>query len=73
MESDEELADIEVKYRNGNLSTAELKTKCITVVSEIVQSVQDVMNYFFGFNLKRRKTITEEILGNAMDPKYPRM
>jgi tryptophanyl-tRNA synthetase len=57
LDSDEELAQIATDYRSGTLSTANLKKRCIEVISGIVTGVQ-----------KRRAGITEEIVQSFMDP-----
>jgi tryptophanyl-tRNA synthetase len=46
LEDDEELATIERTYRSGELSTGELKKKCIEVVSKMVLEVQEVCNFY---------------------------
>ncbi|KNC97333.1 tryptophan-tRNA ligase [Spizellomyces punctatus DAOM BR117] len=51
LEDDEELADIEAKYKSGEMLTGELKQRCIAVVSALVKDMQD-----------RRKTLTQEIV-----------
>lgn len=54
LESDEELATIETSYRNGTMSTAELKARCITIVSKIVLTVQEVLNFIMFVVLSLR-------------------
>ncbi|KAJ3126083.1 tryptophan--tRNA ligase [Nowakowskiella sp. JEL0407] len=61
MDDDEELADIERRYKSGELSTGNLKKRCIEVVQELVGKVQE-----------RRKTVTDEELKKFMDPNFPR-
>jgi len=42
LESDDELLDIENKYRSGELSSGELKKTCIALISGIVLQFQKV-------------------------------
>ena len=42
LEDDEELEKIGVSYRKGELSTSELKKKCISCVSEFLGEIQKV-------------------------------
>ncbi|KAI9030246.1 tryptophanyl-tRNA synthetase [Hyaloraphidium curvatum] len=56
LEDDEELEDIRRKYRAGEMSTAQLKARCIEVLTALVGKVQE-----------RRKTVTPEILHKFMD------
>ncbi|KAJ3194661.1 hypothetical protein HDU82_002373, partial [Entophlyctis luteolus] len=62
LESDEELAEIERTYRAGTLSTSDLKTRCVEVVSAIVTDIQ-----------ARRKTITDDVIREFMDPRPGRI
>ncbi|KAJ3103910.1 hypothetical protein HK100_004134 [Physocladia obscura] len=57
LEDDQELAEIERTYRAGTLSTSNLKKRCIEVIGEIVAGIQ-----------ARRKTVTDEVLKEFMDP-----
>ena len=58
LESDEELAEIEKTYRNGTLSTGELKKKCIEELQKFVIAFQE-----------RRAKVTEEIMREFMTPR----
>ncbi|TPX66076.1 tryptophan---tRNA ligase [Spizellomyces sp. 'palustris'] len=62
LEDDAELADIEAKYKSGELLTGELKQRCIAVVSALVKDMQD-----------RRKTLTQEIMDKFLNagPRTP--
>ncbi|KAH6587270.1 hypothetical protein BASA61_006334 [Batrachochytrium salamandrivorans] len=57
LEDDDELEQIRVAYRSGEMSTGELKKRCIAVVQEIVMAVQE-----------RRKLVTDESAKAYMDP-----
>jgi tryptophanyl-tRNA synthetase len=55
LDDDEELATIERAYRDGSLGSADLKKRCIEVVSAILVDVQEVTQFrsfvFFLFFL----------------------
>ncbi|KAJ3194925.1 hypothetical protein HK101_001535 [Irineochytrium annulatum] len=57
LEDDEELAQIKKNYRSGELSTGNLKKRCIEVMQKIVGDIQE-----------RRKTVTDEVVAEFMDP-----
>ncbi|KAI8851472.1 tryptophanyl-tRNA synthetase [Chytridium lagenaria] len=58
LEDDEELATIERTYRSGELTTAELKKRCIEVLTGIISKIQE-----------NRKTITDEVVKEFMEPR----
>ncbi|KAJ3415685.1 tryptophan--tRNA ligase [Chytridiales sp. JEL 0842] len=62
LDDDEELETIERTYRSGELSTGNLKKRCIEVVSKMVLETQE-----------RRKLVTDEVVKKFMDPNYPRI
>lgn len=43
LEDDEELSQIEKNYTSGEMSTSELKKRCIEVVQVLVKSLQEVL------------------------------
>lgn len=55
LDDDEEIKDIEEKYRKGEMLTGELKKRCIEVLQEIVGGFQ-----------KRRAEITDEVVQEFM-------
>ncbi|KAJ3327937.1 tryptophan--tRNA ligase [Blyttiomyces sp. JEL0837] len=62
LDDDEELATLERTYRSGELSTGNLKKRCIEVVSAIVSDIQ-----------QRRATVTDELVKEFMDPTKPKL
>ncbi|KAJ3220096.1 tryptophan--tRNA ligase [Dinochytrium kinnereticum] len=58
LDDDEELANIEKNYRSGELSTAELKKRCIEVLTVIIGKIQE-----------NRKSITDEVVKEFMEPR----
>ena len=46
LEDDVELNDIEAQYKSGQMSTGQLKARCIQVVSSLVKNIQDVTKSF---------------------------
>ncbi|TPX35314.1 tryptophan---tRNA ligase [Synchytrium microbalum] len=61
LDDDEELDDIERRYKAGELSTGDLKKRCIDVVADMLEEIQN-----------RRKAISEELLKNFMDANFTR-
>ncbi|KAJ3087716.1 tryptophan--tRNA ligase [Quaeritorhiza haematococci] len=61
LDDDEELEKIGNLYRSGEMTTGELKKRCIEVVSKIVADVQE-----------RRKKLTDEDVDNFMNPTKPK-
>ncbi|RKO99138.1 hypothetical protein CXG81DRAFT_30288 [Caulochytrium protostelioides] len=51
LDDDAELADLEARYRQGTLTTGEMKDRCVAVVGDVVGAVQ-----------ARRKTVTDGTL-----------
>ncbi|KAJ1648316.1 tryptophan--tRNA ligase [Coemansia asiatica] len=61
VEDDQELEQLAVDYRKGEISTGEMKARCIRVLQEFVAGFQE-----------REKAITQEQVEQFMDPNYPR-
>ncbi|KAJ2725994.1 tryptophan--tRNA ligase [Coemansia sp. Benny D115] len=61
IESDAELEQLAAGYRSGEISSGEMKQRCIKELQEFVGNFQ-----------AREKAITEEEVRNFMDPNYPR-
>ncbi|GAM91006.1 hypothetical protein ANO11243_090530 [Dothideomycetidae sp. 11243] len=58
LESDEELAEIEQSYRNGSLSTGDLKKRCIAELQKFVGAFQE-----------RRAEVTDEVRRQFTTPR----
>ncbi|TPX49471.1 tryptophan---tRNA ligase [Synchytrium endobioticum] len=61
LDNDQELGDIEKRYKSGDLSTGDLKKRCIEVVADMLEAIQ-----------ARRKAITDDELKQFMDPNFAR-
>lgn len=58
LEDDEELADLNKKYRSGELLTGEMKARCIAELQKFVGAFQE-----------RRAQVTHEIMRSYMNPR----
>lgn len=58
LEDDEELANLEKKYRSGELLTGEMKKKCIEELQKFVKDFQE-----------RREKVTYEVMRSFMTPR----
>jgi tryptophanyl-tRNA synthetase len=47
LDDDDEISQIEKKYSSGEMSTSELKQRCIQVVQELVKGIQEVSRIIF--------------------------
>ncbi|KAJ1796803.1 tryptophan--tRNA ligase [Coemansia sp. RSA 2399] len=61
IDDDKEIADLAEGYRKGEITSGEMKARCITIVQDFIGAFQE-----------RERAITEKDVQNFMDPKYPR-
>jgi tryptophanyl-tRNA synthetase len=61
LDDDVELESIRQRYTSGEMSSSEIKQRCISVVQDLVKTVQD-----------RRVKIDENVVKSFMDPDVPR-
>ncbi|KAJ3272054.1 tryptophan--tRNA ligase [Terramyces sp. JEL0728] len=61
LDDDEELATVEKQYTSGEMSTGQLKQKCIAVVQELVKGIQEI-----------RGTVTDKVVDQYMNPTIPK-
>ncbi|KAJ2063890.1 tryptophan--tRNA ligase [Coemansia sp. S146] len=61
VEDDQEIADLAEGYRKGEITSGEMKARCIKVLQDFIGSFQE-----------RERAITDDDVKNFMDPDYPR-
>ncbi|KAJ1835626.1 tryptophan--tRNA ligase [Coemansia sp. RSA 2711] len=61
LDDDDEIAALADGYRKGEITTGEMKARCIKVLQEFIGEIQE-----------RSKTITDQLLKDLRDPSFPR-
>ncbi|KAJ2618022.1 tryptophan--tRNA ligase [Coemansia sp. RSA 1804] len=61
IDDDKEIADLADGYRKGEITSGEMKARCIKVLQDFVGAFQE-----------RERAITEQDVKNFMDPQFPR-
>ncbi|KAJ1914888.1 tryptophan--tRNA ligase, partial [Coemansia sp. S17] len=61
VDDDQEIADLAVSYRKGEITSGEMKKRCIEVLQDFIGSFQE-----------RERAITDDDVKNFMNPDYPR-
>ncbi|KAJ2662588.1 tryptophan--tRNA ligase [Coemansia sp. RSA 1199] len=61
LDDDEEVAQLAEGYRKGEISTGEMKARCIKVLQEFIGEIQE-----------RAKSVSNQLLADLQNPSFPR-